>query len=263
MADMDAIMKIASDHHLVVIEDAAQAIGAEFKKHRAGSLGDYGCFSFFPSKNLGGAGDGGMVITNDRSRMEKLMCLRVHGAKPKYHHKLIGGNFRLDALQAAIVLAKFPHLDNWTSARQRNAKRYNDLFKKTNIRIAHTDSYSFESPLSGKHAPASQQIDAAAQLLLPAVQTNRHVFNQYVIRLSNREQLQVSLLAKGVATEVYYPVPLHLQECFSYLGYSSGAFPESESAARETLALPIYPELEDEQAAYVVQCIDEFFSAQA
>jgi dTDP-4-amino-4,6-dideoxygalactose transaminase len=234
MADMDAVMQVADRHGLVVIEDAAQAIGAEYKGRRAGSIGHYGCFSFFPSKNLGAAGDGGMVVTNDARRAEKLRCLRGHGSKPKYHHKIIGGNFRLDALQASIVSAKLPHLDGWTTARQRNAKRYDELFAAAGLPVG-----------------------------IPAVVADRHIFNQYVIRVSGRDQLQAHLRKEGVGTEVYYPVPMHLQECFAYLGHEAGAFPESERAARETLALPIHPELTEGQSQYVVECIREFFGTGA
>ena len=194
MADMDIVMTVAEELGLVVIEDAAQAIGAELKGRRAGSIGHYGCFSFFPSKNLGAAGDGGMVVTNDVGRMEKVKCLRAHGSKPKYHHKLVGGNFRLDAIQAAVVSAKLPHLDEWTAARQRNAKRYDELFAEACLPIG-----------------------------LPTVVTDRHIFNQYVIRVSARDELQAYLQKKGVGTEVYYPVPMHLQECFAYLGHRAGA----------------------------------------
>lgn len=228
MADMDPVMQIAAEHDLVVIEDAAQAIGAEYKGRRAGSIGHYGCFSFFPSKNLGGAGDGGMIVTNDAQRGEKVRCLRGHGAKPKYYHKLVGGNFRLDALQAAVVSAKLPHLDDWTAARQRNAKKYDQLFSKADLPVG-----------------------------LPAVVANRHIFNQYVIRVSSRDELQANLKKNGIGTEVYYPVPLHLQECFAYLGYRAGAFPESERAAKQTLALPVHPELTDAQARFVVDCVCE------
>jgi dTDP-4-amino-4,6-dideoxygalactose transaminase len=238
MADMDAVLEIARRHNLVVIEDAAQAIGAEHKGKRAGSLGDYGCLSFFPSKNLGAAGDGGMVVTNDAARAERLRLLRAHGSQPKYYHKFIGGNFRLDALQGAVVSVKLKHLDGWTTARQRNARRYDVFFAKSGLRVAR----------SGEHEPA-------AQIYLPALDTDRHIFNQYVIRVSNRDRLRTGLEAKGVGTEIYYPVPMHLQECFAYLGHAKGAFPESEGAAAETLALPIYPELTDEQAGYVVECV--------
>ena len=231
MADMDPVMQIAEKHGLVVIEDAAQAIGAEYKGHRAGSIGHYGCLSFFPSKNLGAAGDGGMVVTNDSQRAEKLKCLRGHGAKPKYHHKIVGGNFRLDALQAAIVSVKLPHLDGWTAARQRNAARYDRLFGEVGLPIG-----------------------------LPVWGSDRHIFNQYVIRVSRRDELRSFLQKRGVGTEIYYPVPMHLQECFAYLGISEGAFPESERAAKETFALPIYPELTETQVNYVFNCVREFFA---
>jgi dTDP-4-amino-4,6-dideoxygalactose transaminase len=250
MADMDAVMQVAQKHRLVVIEDAAQAIGAEDKGRRAGSIGHYGCFSFFPSKNLGAAGDGGMVVTQDAQRAEKVRRLRGHGMQPKYYHQLIGGNFRFDTLQAAVVLAKLPHLDGWTSGRQRNAERYNRLFKETGLAIA--DSSQRVSQAKG--APC---------LFLPKVVASRHIFNQYVIRTARREQLRAALQAKGIGTEVYYPVPLHLQECFAYLGYRAGAFPESEGAAAETLALPIFPELSEPQARYVVDCIAEFLRSGA
>jgi dTDP-4-amino-4,6-dideoxygalactose transaminase len=234
MADMDAVMGVAAEHGLVVIEDAAQAIGAEYKGRRAGSIGHYGCFSFFPSKNLGAAGDGGMIVTNDSARADKLRCLRGHGSKPKYFHKMIGGNFRLDAIQAAVVSAKLPYLDGWTATRQRNAQRYGQLFGKANLPVA-----------------------------LPTIATDRHIFNQYVIRVAGRDELQSYLKNKGVGTEVYYPVPMHLQECFSYLEHRQGAFPESEGAANETLALPVYPEVTDAQAEYVVECIREFIARRA
>ena len=250
MADMDAVMKVARDHGLVVIEDAAQAIGAEHHGRRAGSIGHYGCLSFFPSKNLGAAGDAGMVLTNDANRAEKLQCLRAHGSHPKYHHKMIGGNFRLDALQAAIVYVKLLHLDDWTAARQRNAARYNRLFETSGLAAA------------GSPPPAGQRSarGGRAEIVLPRVVTDRHIFNQYVIRLVRRDELRAALQDRGIGTEVYYPVPMHLQECFAYLGHSRGAFPESERAANETLALPVYPELTEEQAYYVADCIREFFA---
>ncbi|HJT71975.1 MAG TPA: DegT/DnrJ/EryC1/StrS family aminotransferase [Terriglobales bacterium] len=236
MADMDAVMKVANERKLVVIEDAAQAIGAEYKGRRAGSIGHYGCFSFFPSKNLGAAGDGGMVVTTDAERAERVRVLRAHGSKPKYYHKFIGGNFRLDAIQAAVVSAKLPHLDGWTEGRQRNAKLYNRLFAEAGL--------------------------ANSAVGLPAMLTDRHIFNQYVIRVSRRNELQSYLQGKGVGTEVYYPVPMHLQECFSYLGHKPGAFPESEQAANETLALPVQPELTEAQLRYVVDCVREFVSSE-
>lgn len=232
MVDMDPVMDVARAHRLVVIEDAAQAIGAEYKGRRAGSIGDYGCLSFFPSKNLGAAGDGGLIVTNDPQRADRLRIVRGHGARPKYHHLMIGGNFRLDAIQAAVVSAKLPHLDAWTRARQRHAQRYDELFH--------------QAGLAGS-APAALQ--------LPVVATDRHIFNQYVIRVESRDALQLSLKACGVGSEVYYPIPMHLQRCFAYLGHSVGDFLESERAARETLALPIHPELSEAQAQYVVESV--------
>ena len=237
MAEMDLIMALAEKNKLIVIEDAAQAIGSEYKGRRAGSIGHYGCFSFFPSKNLGAAGDGGMIVTNDALRAEKLKVLRAHGSKPKYHHKVVGGNFRLDALQAAIVSAKLPHLDEWTAGRQKNAKLYERLF--------------VEAGLVGNG-------NGSSTIVLPKVVMNRHIFNQYVIRVSLRDQLQGYLQKRGIGTEVYYPVPMHTQECFTYLGYKAGAFPQSEAAAKETVALPIYPELAEAQLRYVVDSIRDF-----
>ncbi|HOX59488.1 MAG TPA: DegT/DnrJ/EryC1/StrS family aminotransferase [Candidatus Paceibacterota bacterium] len=247
MADMDAVMQVARKHGLVVIEDAAQAIGAEHKNRRAGSIGHYGCFSFFPSKNLGGAGDGGMVVTQDLDRAERLIRLRGHGASPKYYHKIIGGNFRLDTLQAAVVSVKLRHLDAWTTARQRNAERYNRLLAETGLPIADTAARAIQ----GSRQPC---------LFLPKVVAGRHIFNQYVIRTGRRDQLRASLQERDIGTEIYYPVPLHLQECFAGLGYQAGAFPESERAAKETLALPVYPELSEDQARHVVKGIADFFA---
>lgn len=239
MADMDPVMALAEKHGLVVIEDAAQAIGAEYKGRRAGSIGHYGCFSFFPSKNLGAPGDGGMIVTNDVQRAEKLKILRGHGAKPKYYHRVVGGNFRLDAIHAAVVSAKLPHLDSWTGGRQRNAALYDELFAESGL---------------------SRAAGEPEQVGLPAVVANRHIFNQYVIRVSRRDELQAYLKEKGVGTEVYYPVPMHMQECFAYLDCPTGAFPESERAAKETLALPVQLELTEAQIRYVVACIREFMA---
>jgi dTDP-4-amino-4,6-dideoxygalactose transaminase len=237
-AEMDPIAEVAARHKLVVIEDAAQAIGAEYKGRRAGSMSQYGCFSFFPSKNLGAAGDGGLVTLRDAERAERVRVLRMHGSKPKYYHSLIGGNFRLDALQAAIISVKFRHLERWTAMRRANAERYRRLFAAAGL------------------------ADDAVQL--PAELPHcRHIYNQFVTRVPRRDELQAYLKDRGVVTEIYYPVPLHLQKCFAYVGHRAGDFPESEAAAQQTLALPIYPELSDEQAQYVVAQIAGFFAASA
>lgn len=232
-AEMNPILELARNRKIAVIEDAAQAIGAEYQGRRAGSMGDYGCFSFFPSKNLGAAGDGGMVVTQDAERAKKLRIFRNHGSEPKYFHKWVGGNFRLDALQAAIVSVKLRYLDAWTAERQKNAARYQKLFEAAKL-------------LSN------------GRVELPQIVTGRHIFNQYVIRVKDRDRLKDFLKTQGIDTEIYYPLPLHLQECFKYLGHHEGDFPQSEKAARETLALPIYPELSDDQAAYVVDAIYGF-----
>jgi dTDP-4-amino-4,6-dideoxygalactose transaminase len=241
MADMDPIIEVARRHQLVVIEDAAQAIGAEYRGRRAGSIGDYGCFSFFPSKNLGAFGDAGMIVTNDTVRAEKLAVLRNHGMRPKYYHQLVGGNFRMDTLQAAVVLAKLPHLDAWTAGRQRNAERYRRLF------------------LAAGLAADGASLDERPIQLPDAVQS-RHIFNQFVVRCRRRDALRQHLVAAEIGTEVYYPVPLHLQECFRYLDHQTGDLPASEAAANETLALPIFPELTDEQAHFVVQQVGAFYA---
>ncbi len=233
-ADMDPLLDLASRRHLVVIEDAAQAIGAEYKGRRGGSMGDYGCFSFFPSKNLGAFGDGGMVVTNSAEKAERLAIFRNHGARPKYYHKWIGGNFRLDTLQAAVIEVKLRHLDAWTAGRQANARRYDQLFQ---------DSGLLQKGVLG----------------LPEVKEQRHIFNQYVIRAKDRDGLQKFLKEKEIGTEVYYPVPLHLQECFAYLGHREGDFPESERASKETLALPVFGELSSQEAEYVVGTIAQFY----
>lgn len=232
-ADMDPILKIAKEYHLVVIEDAAQAIGAEYRGRRAGSMGDLGCFSFFPSKNLGAFGDGGMVTTDSDELYDKLRILRVHGSHPKYYHKLAGGNFRLDAFQAAVVSIKLKHLDNWTKARQENARKYRELF-------------------------ADAGIDD--MINLPVEKENRHIYNQFVICVRDkRDELRMFLNEKRVGTEIYYPIPMHLQECFLDLNYKKGDFPVAEHAALHTVALPIYPELSDDQLAYVVEKIAAFY----
>jgi dTDP-4-amino-4,6-dideoxygalactose transaminase len=248
-ADMRTVLDVAKAHRLIVIEDAAQAIGAEFDGRRCGSLGEYGCFSFFPSKNLGAGGDAGMVVTNDAGRAEKLAVLRAHGSKPKYYHRVVGGNFRLDALQAAIVSSKLKHLDGWTEGRRRNADRYNRLFQDSGLSVCDSREWANRRRHDGR----------MPDIVLPAATTDRHVFNQYVIRVPARDDLRTTLQSKGIGTEVYYPVPMHMQECFASLRHRAGDFPESEAAASQTLALPIYPELTNEQACYVVESIRDFY----
>ena len=259
MADMDPVMALADQHGLTVIEDAAQAIGAENNSQRAGSIGHYGCFSFFPTKNLGAAGDGGMVVTNDDARADRLMRLRVNGANSKYYHQVIGGNFRFDTLQAAIVSAKLRHLDEWTASRQRNAARYNRYFDECGLRVADSSQYFDTLTQSPNETTTGQFTKEAPNVIVPKSTTDRHIYNQYVIRVSSRDALKNVLQEKGVSTEIYYPILMHLQECFAHLGYTTGDFPQSEGAAAETLALPIYPELTDEQARYIVGCIGDYY----
>jgi dTDP-4-amino-4,6-dideoxygalactose transaminase len=236
-ADMAGILEMAGRVEVPVIEDAAQAIGTVYKDGRfAGTLAPMGCFSFFPSKNLGGIGDGGMVVTSDDRLADRLRLLRNHGAKPKYFHKIVGGNFRLDTIQAAALLVKLRHLDAWHKGRRERADRYRELFRQA--RLAET-------------VGLPEVVDAT-----PGIRS--HIYNQFVIRTPKRDALRECLTAQGIGTEIYYPVPFHLQECFSDLGYKAGDFPESERAARETLALPVYPELRPEQQAYVVDCVAAF-----
>jgi len=235
MADMDPIMDIAKKHDLFVVEDAAQAIGSESKdSRRAGSIGDIGCFSFFPSKNLGGFGDAGMVVTNNDQLAEKLIQLRVHGSHPKYYHKMVGGNFRIDALQAAVLSVKLKYLDSWTEGRQKNARDYIELIAKENL----SDKVSLPLMHDGY----------------------RHIFNQFILRVQNRDALLEHMKHNNIGCEVYYPVALHNQECFSYLGYKDGDFPVSEKAAKETIAIPIYPELTMSQKEYVIKNIRNFYA---
>lgn len=240
-AEMDPIMKIAAEHNLAVIEDGAQAIGAEYKGRRAGSMGHYGCFSFFPSKNLGGIGDGGMVVMNDDERADRLRIMRGHGGKPKYYHSMIGGNFRLDAIQAAVLLVKLARLDAWTAGRQKNADIYRKRFQQAGVVVE------------------LQDMSGVKGVVLPEVMPERrHIYNQFVIRVDNRDDIRGFLNEKGIGNEVYYPVPFHMQECFADLGYEKGDFPLSESAARESLAVPIYPELTEDMIGEVVDSIVEF-----
>ena len=230
-ADMDTIMEIAKRHGLVTIEDAAQSIGAECNGRRAGSIGDYGCLSFFPSKNLGCFGDAGMVVTSSKEKAHRVEILRNHGMEPKYHHHFIGGNFRMDALQAVVLNIKLPHLDEWTTRRQLIAMDY----------------YNLLDDISGVVLPQT------------APWTTRHVFNQFVIRITgDKRQVVWDALKKAeIGCDVYYPIPLHLQPCFAYLGHRQGDFPESEKAAAETLAIPIYPDLSAEQKQYVAKTIKD------
>ena len=234
VADVGPLVQIARRFGLKVIEDAAQAIGAEdANKSRAGSFGDVGCLSFFPTKNLGAFGDAGMCVANDPALAERIEILRVHGGKPKYYHAFIGGNFRIDEIQSAVLNVKLKHLDAWSAARQRNAMIYDEAFENADLGKA------VETPRA-----------------VPGV---RHIFNQYVLRVRDRDLLRQHLMAAGVGTEVYYPVPLHLQECFEYLKHRKGDFPQSERAADETLALPIFPELTKAQLHYVVDCVADFY----
>jgi dTDP-4-amino-4,6-dideoxygalactose transaminase len=231
-SDMEAISGVAEAHGVPVIEDAAQAIGARDDQARiAGTIGAIGCLSFFPSKNLGAFGDAGMVLTNDAELAGRLKILRVHGSKPKYHHRVVGGNFRLDALQAAVLRVKLKYLAGWTKARRENADRYRTLFAKAGL----------------------------AAVTVPEDHPG-HIYNQFVIRSAERDQLQSYLAERRIGTEVYYPVPLHLQECFSGLGYRPGDLPQAEAAARDSLALPVYPELSEEALGCVVEQIAKFYA---
>lgn len=227
-ADLDPLLKLG----IPIIEDAAQAIGARYQDRPAGTIGLMGTFSFFPSKNLGGAGDGGAISTNDAALAEKLKILRVHGSKPKYYHPLVGINSRLDTLQAAVLRVKLKYLDGWTQGRQRNAARYDARFRELGV----------------------------TELVNPPYRDSRcwHIFNQYTIRVARRDALREHLKTAGVGTEIYYPVPLHLQKCFAHLGYRPGAFPNTERASAESLSLPIYPELTEAQIDFVAKTIAQF-----
>lgn len=243
-ADMKPILEIARKHHLIVIEDAAQAIGSEYggmpvlgeaeggngKTYKAGSMGHFGCFSFFPSKNLGGFGDGGMVTTDDEALAQRVRDLRTHGGKDKYHNYLIGLNGRLDALQAAVLRVKLKYLDRWSEARRLHAKYYNEAFRSLD------------------------------QVQTPHVEPgNVHIYNQYILRVPKRDELQAYLKEYQIGNAIYYPIPLHLQECYEHLGYKPGDFPESEKAAQETISVPVYPELTQEQQDYVIETVWNFY----
>ncbi len=232
--DMAALNAICKKHGIPVVEDAAQAIGAEENGVQAGAMSAVGCFSFYPSKNLGGMGDGGFVTTNDDALAKKLLALRVHGSEEKYYHKYVGLNSRLDGFQGAVLRVKLPHLDAWTARRRENADNYRKLFTDLGL---------------------TEQIGIPVER-----ESAKHIYNQYVIRVPNRrDELRNYLTGKGIGTDIYYPLPLHLQECFAYLGYAAGNLPVAEKAALETLALPIYPELRPDQQVYVADSIGEFF----
>lgn len=232
-AFMGEITAVAKANGLAVVEDAAQAIGAVYRGRFTGNIGDLGCFSFFPSKNLGGAGDGGMVTTNDPKLADRLKLLRLHGSRSKYQYEVLGLNSRLDTLQAALLRVKLRHLDEWTMARRRNANRYRYLF-------------------------AEAELESLVRLPAETL-GSQHVYNQFVIRTQRRDQLRGHLHRAGIPTEIYYPTPLHLQPAFRYLGYESGDFPHAESACRSVLALPIFPELTEVQQEAVVTAVSNFF----
>ena len=237
-ADMDPIREIAKRKGIHVLEDACQSLGAAYKGVKAGALGDSCAFSFFPSKNLGGFGDGGMVTTNDDALAAKLKAMRMHGETSRYHHKFVGGNFRLDALQAAVLHVKLPHLDGWAEARRANAKDIERRYVEAGGFPFEKGGLKFPREAAGRH----------------------HVFNQFVVRVAGgrRDLLKDELAAKGIGCAIYYPMPLHLQECFSSLGHRAGDFPESERAAKETLAIPVFPELASEQKAFLAFTLAEF-----
>ena len=249
-ADMDALMAVAAGRDIPVIEDAAQAIGTQYHDgRRVGGIGFAGCFSFFPSKNLGGFGDGGLLTTNDSDYYQRVRIMRMHGEKTRYHHMVVGGNFRLDALQAAVLAVKLPHLPAWSAARRKNAELYNQLFIEAGL----STGTGVQDYRNGDRVltPTAVHGDSG--------HADHHIFNQYVIRSKQRDDLKSWLESKGIGTAVYYPIPFHQQECFSDLGYSIGDFPNAERAANEVLALPIYPELANKQIEYVVQSIADFF----
>ncbi len=237
-ADMEPLWRIAERHDLIVVEDAAQALGAEYQGKRVGSLGSIGCLSFYPTKNLGAYGDAGMVVTNDPEWAGRMKCLRVHGMEPRYYHKYLGWNARIDAVQAAMLRVKLPHLERWIGDRQAVAARYDALIEEHHL------THFLERPIRRPH--------------------RRHTFNQYVVRVANgqRDALVRQMKAENIGCEIYYPLALHQQECLRYLGYRSGDFPASEEAARQVLALPIYPELKAEQQRRVIQCCAGFLRQQ-
>ncbi|MBI9073438.1 MAG: DegT/DnrJ/EryC1/StrS family aminotransferase [Melioribacteraceae bacterium] len=259
-ADMDPIMEIAKKHNLKVVEDGAQAIGVQYKDGKSvGTIGDIGCFSFFPSKNLGCFGDGGMVVTMDKELGEKLRVLRVHGGKPKYYHSMIGGNFRLDAIQAAVLNVKLPHLDSWSAKRRENAELYTKLFVEAGLAegVGETELSENNKVLLPKaiYKPSNHSS------MQSSGSSNYHIYNQFIIRVEKRDELKQFLLDNGVMCEIYYPVPFHKQGCFTELPSSKDAYPVADKAADHSLALPIYSELTDEQIKYVVDTIAKFINS--
>src|SRR5262249_33527398 len=240
--DMNEMLAVARQHNLILIEDAAQAIGAEFPLEngpaKAGTMGDIGCFSFYPSKNLGAAGDAGLVVCRNEQFAQRLRACRQHGMEARYEHQVVGGNFRLDELQAAILNVKLPHLDRWSAARREAAHFYTNEFRRAGL---------------------AQKIKLPVEPYAQSGLTNHHIYHQYVIRSPRRDELRKHLADREIETAIYYPLALHEQPCFEYLGYKSGDFSEAEHAARESLALPIYPEIPREAQQYVVNCIAEFF----
>ena len=248
-ADMNPIMEIANEYGIPVIEDCAQAIGADYSNQKAvGSMGLMGCYSFYPTKNLGAFGDGGLVVTNDEATYTKLMQMRNHGMEPKYHHKFVGGNFRLDAIQAAVLNVKFPHLESWHEKRRQNAELYSKFFKEAGL--AEKSGMTEFNDKNKVLMPKSMYKKSGVR--------NYHIFNQYIIRVENRDEMRAFLSANSIGSEIYYPVPFHKQECFAYLGSNPSHFPVSSFAAEHSIALPIFPELQEEQIAFVVEKIAEF-----
>jgi len=257
-AAMEKIMRVAKDHDLMVIEDAAQAIGTQYKDGSfVGTIGDIGCFSFFPSKNLGGYGDGGLVTTNNDELAYMIKIKRVHGGEQKYYHKIIGGNFRIDALQAAVLRVKLPHLNKWSEKRRKNAEYYNQLFIKAGL-AEDTGKIKFDEKnrvLLPKAIYKTLSQSSKTEI------RNYHIYNQYIIRVQQRDELKKFLTENEIGNEIYYPVPFHLQECFADLNYKKGEFPISEEACNTSLALPVFPELTKEQQEFVVLKIKEFIQA--
>ncbi len=249
--EMEEIVSIANKYNLKIVEDAAQAIGVQYKDGRSvGTIGDVGCFSFFPSKNLGCFGDAGLVTTNDEKIAEQLQIMRVHGGKPKYYHKVIGGNFRIDAIQAAVLRVKLPHLDSWCEGRRTNTELYNQLFI----------SYKLASETGKINYSETEKVLLPKAVYKSSSIKNYHIFNQYIIRVEKRDELRKFLSENNIASEIYYPVPFHRQECFKYLNTNDSDFPVANNSAEHSIALPIYPELTKEHISYVVETINKFFN---